>query len=376
MHTDDSRENAFATREQELLLQAALLKGDPALEAWRRWWDLVDFEKEMDAGSFRLLPLLFHNLKKHDVVHPVMDRLKGLYRHAWYNNHRLFFELSGILKCLHAAGIPTMVLKGAALTVQVYKNHAIRPMADIDILVPQDRAILANALLTRAGWAPLADRPLEKDLKYRHSLNFANTDGFEFDLHWHPVKDSSIVASERQYDAAFWRNAVPIKIVEEPTLAPDRPEALLLSVVHGSWGNIVPPIRWIADAVYLIDAFNGRTDWDRFISLVRHYSVPHLADHALRYLNARFNAGIPSAVFEALRRMEISFVHRLAFHNCTKRSPMQLYTLAQRLPGVVEYLRVSGNRGLIKLVSGFPEYVAYRMRNKKINDLVGYVFAR
>ncbi|MEJ2041204.1 MAG: nucleotidyltransferase family protein [Desulfosarcinaceae bacterium] len=148
MHPDDSRENAFATREQELLLQAALLKGDPALEAWRRWWDLIDFEKEMDAGSFRLLPLLFHNLKKHDVVHPVMDRLKGLYRHAWYNNHRLFFELSGILKCIHAAGIPTMVLKGAALTVQVYKNHAIRPMADIDILVPQDRAILAHALLT------------------------------------------------------------------------------------------------------------------------------------------------------------------------------------------------------------------------------------
>jgi hypothetical protein len=376
MYSDDDVENVFTTKEQELLLQAALLSGDRALDAWHRWLGCTDIEDEMDNGSFRLLPLLFYNLKKHHIDHPIMSRLKGIYRHAWYNNHKLFFELSKILKSINNAGIPSMILKGAALTIETYKNYAIRPMADIDILVPEKHADLTNTLLKRAGWSSPADRSLKMDLKYRHSLNFENIAGFEFDLHWHPVKDSSIVASEKHYDHIFWQHAVPIKIVDEPTLAPGRPESLFLVIIHGTWRNAEPPIRWIADAMFLIDSFENETEWERFVVHVKNYSVPLQIKRALVYLKEKFDAPIPTVIFEALNRIRPTFLQRLVYLcslGRTKRDPL---SIIDKIPGIVEYLRVSGNRGLPKLLTGFPEYVTYRMHNKNLNDLVSYILSR
>ena len=373
MHHTDIVKNPFATREQELLLQAALLNADQALAAWHRWLDSIDFENEMDQGSFRLLPLLFCNLKKHDVDHPIMHRLKGIYRHAWYNNHKLFFELSRILRCINAAGVPTMVIKGAALTVMVYKNFAIRPMADIDILVPEDRVELTNRLLNRAGWSSPSNLPVKRIFKFRHSLGFQNCQGLEFDLHWHPVRYSRIIASEKHHHDAFWENALPIKIVDEPTLAPGLPESLFLTIIHSAWSNQIPPIRWIPDAIYLIDAIRAQADWARFTLLAEKYSVPLQVNCALGYLQEKFDAGIPKFVFDALNQIPVTFPQRLVFKHSLGQTREDGYSIIGRIPGVVEYLRVSGDRGWYKLLTGFPEFVKYRVHKMKLKDLLAHI---
>lgn len=298
-----------------------------------------------------------------------MKRLKGIYRHAWSSNHKLFFELNKILKKMHDAGIATMILKGAALTIQVYRNMAIRPMADMDILVKEDQAILADEVLKGAGWLSPANRRLTGDLKYRHSINYTNREGFEFDLHWHPIKDSSIVAGEKKYTDLFWESAVPITVVEERTLAPDSPEALFLVIIHGTWDNLESPIRWIADACYLIDAIRSKAEWKRFVELVCSYRVPMQIYRALSYLRDRFAASIPIDVLEDVRRMHTTFIDRMVFHCSMIKGADQRYSIATRIPGLVEYLRVSGDRGWPKLLAGFPAYAKYRMANKGIGDL-------
>ena len=243
-------ESSFATKDQELLLRAALLKGADAVEAWREWKSAVDLEGHLDNGSFRLLPLLYTNLKRLDVKDPLMGKLKGIYLKAWYNNQRLFFEASKILDYLHNEGIQTIVLKGVPLAILNYKNHGVRPMADIDILVRPEQALLATDVLKKAGWSPTSTTSIQDHMQYRHSLEFVNEAGMEVDLHWYFIFESRRVDS----DTDFWNRAVPITIHNVPTYALDPTDMLFHVIVHGVTWNPEPPIRWIADAMTIIQS--------------------------------------------------------------------------------------------------------------------------
>ena len=79
----------WPTREQELLLQAALMQGKETIDAWEAWKSTVEIA-QIDQGSYRLLPLLYKNLRDHGVEDPWADTLKGVYRSTWYKNQLLF----------------------------------------------------------------------------------------------------------------------------------------------------------------------------------------------------------------------------------------------------------------------------------------------
>ncbi|HNG96267.1 MAG TPA: hypothetical protein PLB32_25930, partial [Acidobacteriota bacterium] len=78
--------------EQELLLQAALLNGEQALAAWKTWCSKVDLQA-LDTSSYRLLPLLYHNLNRLQVKHPWLPIMRGVHRHTWVKNQTLLYEM-------------------------------------------------------------------------------------------------------------------------------------------------------------------------------------------------------------------------------------------------------------------------------------------
>ena len=61
------------------------------------------------------------------------------------------------LAALGEAGIAAVALKGVALAWRHYPEAALRPMRDIDLLVPEARAIEAARVLAAAGFVPDAD---------------------------------------------------------------------------------------------------------------------------------------------------------------------------------------------------------------------------
>ena len=374
MQLKNHHEPNYTKKEQELLLKAALLEGVAARQALDEWIAAFDCDGEIDRGTYRLLPLLLHNFKKQNLVHPLMNQLEGIYERARSKNHQLFLEISKVLCWLRLAQIPTMVLKGAALTLQVYKNYAIRPMSDIDVLVPEGYASQVVKLLEEKGWESSKDRCFTKDYKYRHSINFKNESGIDVDLHWHPLKDSSMIAGKKKYDELFWETAVPVKVGHESTLAPGLPEALFLVICHGAWYKIHPQIRWIADALFLIRALRGEKDWQRFVLLVKHYHAHLRVNRALAYLNKTYQAGIPRQVFEDLEQMAVTVPQRIVFHCSLGRPDDKHYAIIYKIPGLVDYLRVSGERSSIDLAAGFPGFLRHSMYNKNLNDFVNYFF--
>ncbi|MCB0175228.1 MAG: nucleotidyltransferase family protein [Anaerolineaceae bacterium] len=110
------------------------------------------------AEEYGLAPLLYDHLREaQDQYSPSIRRgLQALYlRHRQANQVRTRV-LVEILTSFQAAGIQTLVLKGAALAHMIYPEPGLRPMRDIDLLVRQADARQAQSLLADLGFdAPL-----------------------------------------------------------------------------------------------------------------------------------------------------------------------------------------------------------------------------
>src|SRR6266567_7444996 len=86
----------WPTRNQELILRAALLKGDEAIDAWKEWRQTTNIDV-LDFGSHRMIPQLYRNLMDQDVQDPLMERFKGVYRYYLYKNETLLHKASHVL---------------------------------------------------------------------------------------------------------------------------------------------------------------------------------------------------------------------------------------------------------------------------------------
>ena len=133
MHTVDYRGYQLPTKEQELLLMAALLRGSAAIDAWLEWKSSVNVDR-LDQHSYRLLPLLYRNLSIHGVEDPLLNKFRGIHRLTWYKNRVMFHNMATLIRHFNDAGIDTILLKGAALVLRYYEDHGLRPMIDFDIL--------------------------------------------------------------------------------------------------------------------------------------------------------------------------------------------------------------------------------------------------
>jgi hypothetical protein len=339
MHSSSTEGSCWPTRQQELLLRASLLQGTIAAGAWEEWISGSDID-DLDQGSYRLLPLLYHNLQNQKVKHPLMGKLKGIYLSSWYRNQILFHHLVALLKGLTDAGIETMLLKGAALIIAYYNNHGVRPMNDLDILVPLKKAQGAVKVLMELGWNPTvtplkgfaeidslsrfgwkpkarqADQFTEVYLSVRHAHDFVGPDGHVCDLHWHLLEGYG--GAER--DEEFWHRAVRVNVRDLSTHALNATDQLFHVCVHGAKWNPVPPLRWISDAVTILRRSQTGIDWDRIMALgQRHDLILPLKD-TLSYLRHYFAIPLPETILKKMDSIPISNITRLDYRVRT-RSP-------------------------------------------------------
>jgi Uncharacterised nucleotidyltransferase len=289
----------------ELLLTAGLAD-DPALalDAWQRWRRASPLEIAGSA-AFEIFPLVYRNLSDHGSEDPELARLRGVYRHTWSHNQVLYWTGGRALQTLEAAGIETMVLKGAALGPAVYGDPGVRRMLDFDVLVRPARALDAIEAL-RPGFVPVEDPPnLPLRIPGVHSGGLVDAEGREIDLHWYVLWQSSP-------DDDFWDAAVPADVagVDARILSP--PDQLLHVCVHGSGWPTMDSIRWVADAVTLIRTAGDDIDWDRLVeqARIRQLTLPML--DALSYLAHAFGAPVPDGTLRELRDTPRPVRERLA----------------------------------------------------------------
>ena len=113
---------------RDALMSAALDPPDVALEAWRRW-ERSGADARTDPVARRWLPLIGHNLRDVPVDPPVRALFVEARRTAWASNLRLLDAARPALESLAAAGIRTMLLKGAVLANPPTTSRGSVPLA-------------------------------------------------------------------------------------------------------------------------------------------------------------------------------------------------------------------------------------------------------
>jgi len=336
------------TAADELLLQAVLAKGDEAARAWRAW-AMGERLEDLDIGSQRLLPALYRNLCEAGAGDdPALGVLRGAYRQSWYRNQLVFRTGAQLLELLYAAGIPTLVFKGAALAVAHYHDVGARPMQDIDILVPPQLARRALTAVERAGWRPVGPHPRDV-LAVFHATTLSRRSLLEVaDLHWQAFPHSA--AGEED----LWAAAVPLTLdgVRTQTLSPA--DHLLHVIGHGVAWNSVSPVRWVLDAMTILRSAEDGLDWDRFYAQAKRRELVYSVAELVAYLERFGVPEIPEATLQRLRsapagRSERA-LHRARVARPPSMSSWRIHRAAHRALG-----RLPGARRL-----GFVEFLAQR----------------
>jgi hypothetical protein len=235
------------------------------------------------AEAHGMAPLLYVHLKAAGIQLPLAPRrkLQGLYlRHRHANQVRMRV-LRDVLTAYEAAGIQALVLKGAALSHLIYPEPGLRPMSDLDILVPTSDLWRAQRLLVDLGFdAPLPPSPT---LPARHlSIAVKQTEGLVVQVEVHHRLLSNYLDDAVCYVRS---RLLPVKRISHKRRSDERgiipyPFTLVDVTAHtlgiedtlqylcrhlASHVNVWDFCRliWVADVVSLAERFASEIDWER-----------------------------------------------------------------------------------------------------------------
>ena len=283
-----------------LLMQAALLQGDLALEAWSKWRQTIEDPKAFLAsdriGVKRHLPLLYSNLMTHrvDLGRDLEPYFRAARAREELRSVRYRRFLSEALSALRQSGIEFVVGKGVTVGETIHADPVLRHCHDIDLLVRSPNMPAAANALHRAGFLP-AKSCLHSEPRFDHES------GLPVELH------------DRLYRTPFydgvlnevWNRARTAVVLGLTVRLISDVDLLVQAPVHAS---VVPQrynLSWIIDVVRLLRQRESETatiDW----ALVTRIAGDAYAQLPLyvtyQYLATTFSAPIPQHVIDELRR--------------------------------------------------------------------------
>ncbi len=297
---------------QELLLCAALMPDERALEAWRQVRSQIDVD-ELDGATQALLPALRKNLLALGVDDELLALFKGVHRYSWARTQLLLAAMIPKVEALEHAGIPTVLLKGAAFVADTRLDAGMRPMNDVDVLVPTARARAAIDALLETGLVPVGEVPAwyvaDYAPRFVPSHGFRDAGDRQLDLHWHVLHASC----QPEADEDFWDAAEPIELLGVRTRSLCPADELLLVILHGLRWNAIPTYRWVVDAALLCAGAIGPIDYERLVEQARKRRVTVMLRAGLAYLRRVADAPIPEQSMRALGSLRPRPLERAEF---------------------------------------------------------------
>jgi hypothetical protein len=157
---------------------------------------------------------------------------------------RTLVEVAGALA---GAGIDVRLLKGSATAHLDYPDPALRPFADIDLLVPGRDLEAAVAVLARRGFTPRQREPRPGfAARFGKGVALVDPAGTELDLHRTLAHGSYGITIDL---AELWRGSDRLPLGPRSIPVLDAPSRLLHAAIHGVLGSRparVLPLRDLA----------------------------------------------------------------------------------------------------------------------------------
>lgn len=277
-------------------------------------WDQVVYK----AQWHDLAPLVYHHLRHLDnrncIPAEAADQLKASYLANVARN--LFFqaELRRALVALREQGVAVVLLKGAALANIVYGDSGLRPMSDLDLLVPEAQVYLAQGIVQGLGYCPVGS-PEEQDNTEKHHRHLPGLarqgTPVLFEIHRHIVRQDSAL----HFDiSGFWSRAQEVSIppaslaqsggregIRTLALAPeDLLIHLALNFFLDRRFRSVVALRQLCDIAESMRYYQASIRWQLFTENVLQYRLAGPVGCALHLAQVLLGAQVPPEVAHQL----------------------------------------------------------------------------
>ncbi len=339
------------------LLRAALLSGNPALASYAIWRDKLDFDA-LTLGSQRVLALLHKNLRALNIDVPLMGRLRGIARYAWFSNRNLIFAVTPLLEAFNKAGIQFAFLKGMAIVASIPDQMALRPMGDVDLLVRPSDAPAAMDILSDAGWWPHYGTTsfIKQEVMVRsEGYGFERGKHIYLDLHWQMLK----LSRWSGVDADLWSRIVHTKIGDVPCCVPSFEDQLLHAFVHGAPWDPNGALRWAADSVLILRTKASQFDWHYLLEQARQRHVFVPVRECIKYLAQNLEVPVPETILASLDRESIPRAEILDYR-LRGKDPESISSLSASFLQFQNFRRSSQELTDGPIQSAFCSWIKYR----------------
>jgi hypothetical protein len=268
------------------------------LEGSLQWEPLVT----LAARERAIAPLArrLHALGASTVPSAVMDRLDRLALVSDFQLSTLHDRLARVLTLLASRNIEAVLLKGAGLAYSAYKRPTARPMGDVDLLVPPDRAHEAWQLMTTDGWVRRSDIAPERNYDEHHHLApLEDAQGLQMGLELH-IALFTRQAPFNLPPTQIWESARPIRVGSASALVPSPEDQLLHAALHFAWTHEMMFGAWrtMRDVERLTSS--GELRWDTFVAKAQAARGATCCYWTLRLARELVGATVPDAVLATL----------------------------------------------------------------------------
>lgn len=263
----------------------------------------------------RLSPLLYNVTKDvHWVPSAVAAEFRRTYLDYAVHNAGQLRNLAKVIDLFALKGLGVLVLKGAALAETIYRNIALRPMTDLDVLVKESDVSGALNILQTLGYMsvdaeahPGMITAYENEiLLYRHGKIDA-----AIELHW-SLLDSPHYQDKIEMDW-FWETAVFAQIGYAKSRVLGA-EALLLhlcahlSLHHSGWG-----LLWLHDIAELLFQSGQTLNWQIVCEKAGQYDLVLPLQRVIPLVNDKWRLMLEPELLEQLASLAPSARERQVF---------------------------------------------------------------
>ncbi len=249
-------------------------------------------------------PLAYWNLSRSGKISALpqssQQALRAAYAQTWKQNLDIFNELEILAREFSRANIPVVLLKGACFALTIYPDIGLRPMGDLDLLVPLTKLNEAVKIAKTLGYVdakPEAAPGLRELLNHEICLQKTGARSITLEIHKSLIADKTF-----KYSVPidwFWTQTEPLNNARFPSLLMLTPTAqVLYAAAHAmlQHGGRIAPLRWFVDLDRLIRFYGQRMDWDLLLSQAGVFEWSSALDAALAQTRMYFDTPIPASV--------------------------------------------------------------------------------
>ena len=257
-----------------------------------------------------LAPLLYYHLHRidhnHRIPQLIMDQLHTIYYSNLARNLLLYNESSLVLKSFKEKGIPVVALKGIVLAEFVYKNVALRPMADVDLLVQKRNLSEITKTLFKLGFEIL---PQEKraTVKYMNESHFVKRQEnlkhlpiLIINIHWDLTAPARFKGATKINTQQMISKARPGKVACSNILVMAPEDQVLHVIYHATFQHPFIGLLQLCDVAELIKLKENELDWQVLVKTSRNGRIATAAYYFLSSSKKLLGAPIPDWVLKAL----------------------------------------------------------------------------